>query len=47
MVCVEVVEVAVEVLDDVAAGVLEVIRCVVHLGVVVRLQHGKDYSNHQ
>ena len=35
--CVEVVEVAVEVLDDDAAGVLEVVRRVVHLGVVVRL----------
>ena len=45
--CVEVVEVAVEVLDDDAAGVLEVVRRVVHLGVVVRLmQHGKEDSNH-
>ena len=35
---VEVVEVAVEVLDDVAAGMLEVVRRVVHLGVVVRLR---------
>ena len=35
---VEVVEVAVEVLDDVAAGMLEVVRRVVHLGMVVRLR---------
>ena len=35
---VEVVKVAVEVLDDVAAGMLEVVRRVVHLGVVVRLR---------
>ena len=35
---VEVVKVAVEVLDDHAAGVVEVVRRVVHLGVVIRLR---------
>ena len=35
--CVEVVEVAVEVLDDVAAWMMEVVRRVVHLRMVVRL----------